>query len=346
MHNSADMLDKLVTIICPIYNEEKFIENCIESILLQDYSKNCLEVLFVDGMSTDNTRSIVERYVQKSKHIKLLDNVNKVVPYALNIGINSSKGDVVIRIDGHCIYPSNYISVLVNHLYELNADNVGAVWNTLPAKENSICKAIAIGSSHKFGVGGSKHKVGASEIIETDTVPFGCYRRDVFDKIGLFDEELVRNQDDEFNARLVNSGGKIYLIPDLVINYSARDSIEKMSRMYYQYGLFKPLVNRKLGKPATIRQFFPAGFLVGLIGGGILGFFSTPILIMYLAVLSLYLILAIAIAFKSFTKYKDWKLIFILPLVFFIIHISYGWGYWVGIYKILFNKKFIVSTNR
>jgi glycosyltransferase involved in cell wall biosynthesis len=335
-----------VSIICPVFNEEKFIDKCVESIIQQDYPKEFMEVFFVDGMSIDSTRSKIEKYSQKYSYLKLLENKNKIVPCALNIGIENAKGDVIIRIDGHCVYPLNYISVLVTNLFELNADNVGGVWNTLPANNTTKSKAIAIASSHKFGVGDSKHKVGVSKTVETDTVPFGCYRREVFDKIGFFDEELIRNQDDEFNARLIKNGGKIFLIPGLVINYTARDSVKKMSKMYYQYGLFKPLVNKKLGAPATIRQFFPVTFLLGLILGALLSIYSNFFLIPYATVLFLYLFLATLFAFRSANQNKNYKLIAVLPAVFFVIHISYGYGYLVGIYKIVMHQKFNVEINR
>lgn len=336
----------MISIICPIHNEEKHIEKCINSILQQDYPIDRIELLLVDGMSSDETRKRLKVYEQNYSFIKLLDNVFKDVPHALNIGINASKGDVIIRIDAHCVYPLNYVSTLVRYLYELNADNVGAVWNTLPAKNNSICRAIAFGSSHKFGVGNSKHKVGATEIMETDTVPFGCYRREIFDKIGFFDEELTRNQDDEFNGRLIKSGGKIFLIPHLVIDYTARESLKKISKMFFQYGLFKPLVNKKLGKPTTVRQFFPVVFALGLFIGAILSCFSKTLLILYLIVLVFYMILAVFFSIKNTIKEKDWKLIFLIPTVFITIHISYGIGYLIGIYKILFKKEINVQINR
>ncbi len=336
----------MISIICPIHNEGKHIEKCINSILYQDYPIDRIELLLVDGMSTDETRKRVEVYTKKYSFIKLLNNPYKIVPYALNIGIKASKGDIIIRIDCHCEYPTNYVSTLVNYLFALNADNVGAVLNTLPAKGTSFCRAIAIGSSHKFGVGDSKFRVGIDEIVETDTVPFGCYRREIFDKIGFFDEELIRNQDDEFNGRLIKNGGKIFLIPQLVVNYIARDSLKKMSKMFFQYGLFKPLVNKKLGKPTTIRQFFPVVFVLGLFTGAILSCFSKTLLILYLIVLIFYMILAVSFSIKSTIKEKDWKLIFIIPTVFITIHISYGIGYLIGIYKILFKKKINVQINR
>jgi hypothetical protein len=234
----------------------------------------------------------------------------------------------------------------VRYLYLLNADNVGGVWNTQPAKDTPICQAIAQASSHPFGVGGSMHKIGASKIIETDTVPFGCYKREVFDKTGPFDTDLVRNQDDEFNGRLLNLGGKIYLIPQVIINYTARDTLGKMRKMYYQYGLYKPLVNKKLGAPATVRQFFPLIFLLGLIVGGVASIFSPFILHAYTAFLMLYLFIGIVVGSMCAIRMHQPLLALLMPYVFFNIHISYGIGYLVGIYNVLCHRTCEVKPNR
>ena len=333
-----------VSIICPTFNEEKYIGYCIESIITQDYSLEDLELLLVDGQSTDKTRTIIVDYSKIYNFIKLLDNPYKMVSRALNIGICEARGNIIIRIDGHCVYPPNYISSLIKYLYELNADNVGGIWDTLPANDSIACCAIAIASSHKFGVGSSKHKVGTKSIIETDTVPFGCFRREIFDRIGLFDEELIRNQDDEFNARIIKNGGKIFLIPDLVINYVARDSIYKMSKMYYQYGLFKPLVNKKIGKPTTLRQFFPVLFLCGLMIGGVLSFTSKFFFSLYISVILVYLLIGIIIGINNI--HKSIRLIYYLPFIFLTIHISYGYGYLVGLYKVITKSKFQAIVNR
>ena len=335
-----------VSIVLPIYKEEKFIEKCILSILAQDYPQDRMEVLFVDGMSPDRTREIIKSYEDVHSNFHLIDNPEKTVPFAMNKGITASKGEVIVRLDGHCVYPVNYVSVLVKYLYELGADNVGGVWHTLPANDSAECHAIAISSSHPFGVGASEHKIGSKEIKQTDTVPFGCFKREVFDRIGLFDEDLVRNQDDEFNARIIKNGGKIFIIPELEINYTSRDSMQKMRRMYFQYGLFKPLVNKKLGAPATIRQFFPGLFVIGLILGLILSFLCCWIAWCYIGVLALYLLIGIGIGIQKARQYKKIALMWYMPYTFFNIHLSYGIGYIVGLYKVLFNKKFSVHTNR
>ena len=335
-----------VSIICPVFNEEKYIEACIVSILEQDYPKEAMEVLFIDGNSTDNSTGIIKRYTAQYSFLKLLNNHERIVPYALNNGLEAAKGEVIMRLDAHCTYPTNYISELVRYLYQLNADNVGGVWNTQPAKDTPICQAIAFASSHPFGVGGSMHKIGASKIMETDTVPFGCYKREIFDKTGLFDTDLVRNQDDEFNGRLLNLGGKIYLIPQVIINYTARDTLCKMRKMYYQYGLYKPLVNKKLGAPATVRQFFPILFLLGLTIGGVVCMIWPLLLHFYTSVLLLYLFIGIVVGSMGAIRAHQPLLALLMPYVFFNIHMSYGIGYLVGIFNVLGKKTAQVKPSR
>ena len=337
------MTNIIISIICPIYNEEKYIKKCIDSILEQDYPKEHLEVLFVDGMSTDNTRKIIEGYHNENPWIKILDNPEQIVPYAMNYGIKVAKGDIIIRIDAHAIFPREYISTLVHFQKELNAENVGAVMETLPANNSLQARAIATALSSRFGMGNSHFRVGASKVKQVDTVPFGCYPKRVFKLVGTYDEELIRNQDDELNGRIIKNGGKIYLIPNLVIKYFARDTISKMRKMFYQYGLYKPLVNKKLGSPATIRQFFPPLFVIGLILGVPLLFIHKVFLYLYFCVMFIYLLGALLFAVKDSKNKSE---VFMLPYIFFNIHLGYGWGYLVGIYKIFSRSRFEVKINR
>lgn len=336
----------MISIICPVYNEEKYIAKCIESIMQQDYPKDDLEVLFVDGMSTDKTREIIAGYLPQCPYLRVLDNPHKIVPYAMNAGVQNSKGEIIIRLDGHVEYPTNYFSALVKHLKELDADNVGGLCETLPCGPTAKEYAIAEALSSSFGMGNSYFRIGCNEIMQVDTVPFGCFKREVFDKVGLYDNELVRNQDDELNGRIIKNGGKIYLIPSIVTKYYARDKISKVGRMFYQYGLFKPLVNKKLGSPATVRQFFPLAFVVGLIFGAVLSCFSPIIACLYLAVIVLYFLLALVFTFKSIKKTHKTGLLLYQPLTYFTIHFCYGWGYLVGIFKIMFHKPFVAQANR
>ena len=332
----------MISIVCPIYNEEKHIAGCLDSIIRQDYPHDQMEVLIVDGMSTDRTREIVQEYQEKYPFIFLLDNPKHIVPTGLNIGIQVAKGEVIIRMDAHAIYPDNYFSVLVEKLFALNADNVGGLCRTLPAKDTPVCEAIAAALSSPFGMGDSHFRIGTNKEMRVDTVPFGCFRREVFDRIGYFDEELIRNQDDEFNGRIIKYGGRIYLVPSIVVDYYARETIGKVSQMFYQYGLFKPLVNKKLGEAATVRQFFPFFFVLGLIIGLPLSFVHPIFCILYIAVILCYLFLA---SYFSFKQFKNLKKALLLIGTFITIHVSYGWGYLRGIVKLLLNRGFSAESN-
>ena len=332
----------MLSVICPIYNEESRIEDCILSILAQDYPKENLEVFFVDGQSTDQTREIVAIYMSEYPFIRLLDNPKRIAPAALNIGIRASSGDIVIRLDAHAKYPKNYFSLLVSRLKETGADNVGGVCDTLPANDTSICRAIAHAMSSPFGMGNSYFRIGSSHEMWVDTVPFGCFRREIFDKIGLFDEDLVRNQDDEFNGRILRHGGRILLLPQVVVEYFARDSLTKTAKMFFQYGLFKPLVNHKLHKPTTLRQFIPPLFFAGLIAGGVLSVFSKTMMWLFISVLILYVLCCFAFGRN---RERIWPDILWMPFTYATIHLSYGCGYWLGILKMISHIKISVQSN-
>ncbi len=332
----------MLSVICPIYNEEKHIESCILSIVAQDFPKDDLEVLFVDGKSNDRTREIITKYTSKYPYIRLLDNPKQIVPTGLNIGIRAAKGDIILRLDAHCKYPSNYFSLLVNKLRTTDADNVGGICRTLPAEDTPVCRSIAYAMSSPFGMGNSHFRIGTNREMWVDTVPFGCFRREIFEQIGYFDEELIRNQDDEFNGRIIQNGGKILLLPQVVVDYFARNSIRKTAKMFYQYGLFKPLVNKKLRKPTTIRQFFPPLFVAGIFFGGLLSIFFPILRWIYFSVLAIYILLGIFFGLHCTRQLPD---ILLMPAVYAIIHLSYGLGYWVGSGKSILNRSANAESN-
>jgi glycosyltransferase involved in cell wall biosynthesis len=321
-----------VSIIIPCRNEEMFIGAVLNNVIDQDYPKDRLEVFVVDGISTDKTKSVAGVIAVNHPFIHVLDNPHKTVPYALNIAIQQIRGEVVIRMDAHSEYPSYYISSLVKNLFDLNADNVGGMWITQPGDSTSIAAAIAAATSHPFGIGNAAYRLGASAPKQVDTVPFGCYRKEVFDRIGLFDTQLVRNQDDEFNSRLIKSGGKIFLIPSIEIKYYARENISKLSRMFYQYGLFKPLVNLKLKYPSSVRQLIPPLFLSSLLLAAFLSIFYHEILFLVIAEMLVYILLVLNISTILAIR-KGYSVFIPLLLVFPSIHFSYGFGYLEGILR-------------
>jgi glycosyltransferase involved in cell wall biosynthesis len=298
-----------ISIIIPCRNEEKYISQCIDSLLDNSYPKNLIEIIIIDGMSEDNTREIIKKYIEKYPFIKLINNSKKIVPTALNIGIKKAIGDIIIRIDVHSTYTPNYIKRLVLWSKKSKADNVGGICITKPGAETESAKAIALALSHPFGVGNPYFRIGTKEPKYVDTVPFGCYKREVFDKIGLFDEDLVRNQDDEFNLRLIKNGGKILLVPDIISYYHARDSIYKLWKMYFQYGHFKPLVVKKVGGVLTWRQIIPPSFMGSLILALLLSFFTKFFLWLFLFILGLYTTVNFSLSLIISIKKKDLRLL-------------------------------------
>lgn len=255
-----------ISVICPIYNEEKYIAKCIDSIIGQDYPKEDMEVLFVDGMSMDKTRSIVQEYSKKYSFIHLLENPMRIAPCAMNVGIKASKGEVIIRLDAHASYCSDYFSVLSKRLLELNADNVGVVCKTDVLNKNPKTLAIREVLSNKFGVGNSAFRTGVTEVKEVDTVPFGCWKREAFDKYGLYDERLIRNQDFELNRRIIQGGGKIYLLPDTYCTYYARETYKKLWMQNYNNGLWgiRTVLFTGRADSLALRHYIPMIFVLSL----------------------------------------------------------------------------------
>lgn len=329
----------LVTIIIPCRNEEKFIGPCIDSIIMNDYSKDKIEVLVVDGESSDRTQVIVKEYCEKYSFISLLDNRKKIVSTALNIGIKRAKGEVIMRMDAHSSYERDYISQCVKFMGEYSADNVGGVIRTLPGSNTLLGESIAFALSHPFGVGNSYFRIGADKPKYVDTVPFGCYNKEVFERIGLFDEDLVRNQDDEFNLRLIKNGGKILLVPDIISTYYTRASLSKLWKMYFQYGYFKPLVVRKVGAILTLRQTIPALFVGSLVLSGLLTFISPIFFYFFIAVSGSYIAVDLGVSFFVALQ-RGFKYFLMLPLVFLTLHFSYGLGYMRGLFDFFLLRRY------
>lgn len=328
----------LVSIVIPSRNESRFIGKCLDSILANDYPKDKLDILVIDGMSEDATKSVLKTYMEKFSFIRVFDNHRKIVPSAMNIGIRHALGRIIIRMDAHNTYNSDYISKCVRYLKEYDVDNVGGIWITLPGADTVIARSIALALTHPFGAGNAYYRLGVKKPELVDTVPFGCYKKEVFDRIGLFDEDLIRNQDDEFNARLIKNGGKILLAPDIVSFYHARDSLRKIAKMFFQYGYFKPLVAKKIGKVFTWRQLVPPAFLLSLIAFGALSFVHIFFFYVFLSIFLIHLICNIFFSASIATK-KGIVYMIALPFVFLAIHMSYGWGYLKGIIDFILLKK-------
>jgi len=332
-HNSP-----LVSIIVPCRNEERFVDRCLDSIIAQDYPKDKLEVLVVDGMSEDGTREIVEEYAKRHPFIRLLDNPEKITPCAFNLGIKRAKGSFIAIVGAHNYISNNYLSTAVDYLQSNEVDGVGSFGVCIPIDNKFISKPISIVMQSKFGVGSSFRTNCPKEVVSADTVASPVYKREVFKKIGLFDEDLVRGQDAEINARLRKNGGIIILVPEVVSYYYARDSLGKLWKQHFQYGYFKPLLVKKVGKIFTLRQLIPPLFVGSLIASLVSSAFFKPLFGLFLFVSGSYIIANLGFSFKlSFEKGLEY--LFALPSVFATLHFSYGIGYLKGIWDFVIFKK-------
>jgi len=327
-----------VSVVLPCRNESRYLGACLDSILAAGYPKEHLEILVIDGASTDDTVAIAREYAERHPQVRLLQNPRRIVPTALNIGIRAATGDVIVRMDAHAIYPPEYLPRLVQALEEGDADNVGGCMMTLPADGTARAQAIAIALGHRFGVGNAHFRIGARAPRFVDTVPFGCYRRDLFSRMGLFDEDLVRNQDDEFNFRIQNRGGKVRLVPDIVCYYYARGSLRQLARMYFQYGAFKPLVARKVGRIMTLRQLVPAAFVSALGGALLAGLFWPPARTIGAAIAALYGVAILGSAARV-ARSHGFRCAVALTMVFPVLHVSYGVGFLRGLRSGLFGRR-------
>ena len=320
----------MITIILPIRNEKKYIKYCLDAILAQDYPQDQIEILIVDGLSDDGTREIVATYQADHPNIRVINNPGKIVPTGMNLALREVKGEVVIRVDGHCVIASDYVTNCVRHIQEDGVDGVGGAMNTIG--EDFTSEVIALAMSSKFGVGNSSFRTETGQTKLADTVPFPAYTHEIIQKVGLYDEELVRNQDDEYNYRIREAGGNILLAEDVRSTYYSRGSLTKLWKQYFQYGFWKVRVLQKHPKQMSLRQFVPPVFVLSIIISLILAFVIRWGWIALAAVLGLYMAVNLVFTFSIAAK-NGWQLLGLLPLAFAIIHFSYGLGFLIGLVK-------------
>jgi len=315
-----------VSIIVPCRNEERYIRRCLDSIVATDYPLDRLEVLIVDGRSDDGTREILAQYTSQHPWMRTLDNPKQITPAALNIGIRGASGELIMRMDAHAFYPPSYVSQLVTALQDTGAAAVGGRLVTLPADDSPVARAIAIAMAHPFGVGNSYFRIGVKTQRSVDHVPFFCCRKEAFARAGLFDEELVRHQDGDFSARLIKQGGRILLLPGVVAYYFARRSFRQAARMFHQYGYFKPLVARKLGRIMTARQLAPPALLLSLTTTGLLSAWVPAAGLLFGGILTAYAAAVVGCSAAVARKHGA-ACGLVIAALFPVLHVSYGLGF-------------------
>jgi len=321
----------MVSIIVAMRNEEEFIERCLDSLATQDYPHELLEVLVIDGRSSDRSREIVSAVRERVPHLQLLDNEKRVSPTAFNIGIRETRGDVVTIISAHCYLAPDYVSRCVEYLHHTGADCVGGPIETVG--ENSTARAIALAMSSPFGVGDAFFRYSEQEQY-VDTLAFGAYRRDVFERVGLFDEELVGSEDDEFNYRLRSQGGKLFLTPAIRSFYYGRSSLRDLCSQYFSYGLGKVRVMRRHPGQIRLRHLIPSLFVLGLFVSAALGLLSPWFALLFGVFAGCYLLASLLVALRIASK-EGWRYLPLLLLAFACLHLSYGTGFLVGVVRFL-----------
>ena len=329
-----------ISIIVPIYNEELYISEFLQSLFDQDVFDNPIynvDIKLVDGCSTDKTLHIIKSF--NDNHLRfgidVLMNSMKIVPKAMNIGIKASSADIVVRLDVHALYPKNYVTKVVDFLVaneEAKVVNVGATLITIPGDASARAASITLVTSSTFGVGSSFRSINDfEEPMYVDTVPFGCWWRKDLIGIGMFDEDMVRNQDDELNWRLRKRGGKIALIPIDGVKYFSRTSLKTHALMFYQYGLFKLLTYIKSRSVGSFRPFAPLALVLVTCYVFLSAFFLPYMLaVIYFSTLVVtYIGLGFLIHHKSQLKMNFYKA-FLTALVLGITHFGYGFGFFIG----------------
>lgn len=317
-------MNKSISVILPVRNEERYVKKCLDSILNSDYPKNLIEVFVVDGDSIDNTLNIVKEYESNYDFIKVIINKRKIVPISLNLAIKDSKGDYIVRIDAHSHYPRDYFSKLIFWAEKLGADNVGAVVETDVLLKNETSISIKTVMSDILGVGDSLFRLGVTKAKMVDTVPFGCFKRSVFEDFGYFDERLVRCQDIEFNKRIQRLGAKIYLIPDISVVYYSRETYRELFINRYETGkwVIKTIYLTKSFESFGIRHLIPTLFVASILLLLLLSIFSPY----YFLLLSVQLISYFFILFIRSLYINKNTTTFHVFFAFLILHMSYGIG--------------------
>ncbi|MBN2181650.1 MAG: glycosyltransferase family 2 protein [Sedimentisphaerales bacterium] len=319
-----------VSVIMPVRNEADFIERAVQSVLDSDYPAGRMEILVVDGDSDDDTRRIIEKLAASDDRIKILDNPRRIVPTAMNIGIEAARGDVFIRIDGHAEIPADFVSKSIQCLREHpEAWIVGGYIETVAA--DFFGGAIAAAMCSPVGVGNARFRLGDYEGW-VDTLAFGAHHKWVVERAGLFDEELVRNQDDEFNLRVILAGGKIWMSKSIRSRYFSRSSFGKLWRQYFQYGFWRMRTLQKHKRPATLRQLVPLLFVCSIVLLGVTGLLWKPFWYLLETEMILYALGLFAGACIVGRK-SGWGFVPVVPLIFLILHFAYGLGSLWGVVR-------------
>lgn len=320
-----------VSVIVPCYNEQATICQLLDAIYDQTYPLDEIEVVIADGLSSDHTRAEINNFQlsHPKLDITIIDNIRRIIPSGLNRAIEAAKGKYILRLDAHSIPNRDYIQKCVKGLEEGSGDNIGGIWKIQSGASTWIAKAIALAASHPLAAGDARYRIGGAA-QEVDTVPFGAFRKELITRIGKFDETLLTNEDYEFNVRLKQSGGRIWMDPSIYSIYYARSTLRALSKQYWRYGYWKAQMLRKYPKTLRWRQILPPMYVLALIGLGFLTLGWNLARWLLAIIVILYTIVIFVIGIQMSLKHKSSSLAIGIPLATATIHLSWGaaflWG--------------------
>jgi succinoglycan biosynthesis protein ExoA len=312
-----------VSVIIPVLNEERYIAGCLRAVAAQDYPAHKMEIIVVDGMSTDRTSEIVRGFAERDHRIRLLPSPKRRTPFSMNIGVAAATGEVVVRVDGHSVIGSDHVRRCVEFLLQSGADHVGGLMRQ--QGNTFLAKAIALALSSPAGVGNARFRYTDRE-QDIDTVPFGAYRRETILRLGGFDEAFPIGQDSEFDYRITLSGGRVRITPHIWTDYFCRDSPRALARQFYRYGRAKAHILHKHGGLPSPRALAPATLLTALLSLTAAAPFSRIARRMLAGALAGYTVLCVAAAAVIGAR-RGWRYAPLLPTIFAVLHFSHGAGF-------------------
>ena len=330
-----------ISIIIPCYNEEKTIAQVLAAIQGQSIDIRTCEVVIADGMSSDKTREAVENFSNNHHElsIRVVENPKRYIPSGLNTAIQASEGEYIVRLDGHCIPEKTYLERCINHLKSGTADNVGGIWIIEPGDKTPIAKAIAMAASNLIGTGNAAYRQPGSQEGFVDTVPFGSFKRSLFDKIGMYDEALLSNEDYDLNVRIRNAGGSVYLDPKIECHYFARTTLRSLAKQYRRYGFWKQKMLRKYPDSIRWRQALPPMFILGILFLFCISILFPPLSLLLIAMLTLYLLLVmIAVVLDKRSKQLTFIENILTVVSIIVMHFSWGFGFLVSLVQSFVKK--------
>ncbi len=322
------------SIIVPCYNEQTTIHLLLDALYAQTYPRTAIEIVIADGGSTDDTPAAIKAWQQKHADLRLvvIQNPARTIPAALNKAIQASHGEIIVRLDAHSKPDHDYVARAVTAVFEGRGQNVGGVWDIQPSREDWIARSIAAAAGHPIGVGDARYRY-SGQAAYVDTVPFGAFKRELLDQVGMFDETLLTNEDYEFNTRIRQAGGKVWFDPQIRSVYYARENLKALAHQYWRYGYWKAQMLRRYPRTIRWRQALPPLFVLTLVMLTILAPFLPLALYALGGLISLYMVILVSVGVYLANQNKTPAFSLGVPLAIACMHFSWGTGFLWGIIR-------------